>query len=99
MESEWNMSINELRNVIHELVDKSDNIQLLEFISSFFSISESSIKGNSNIVWENFSDRQKELIMNAFEQSNSDDNLIVHQSVMTKIKNELYSTVDKKCLF
>ena len=89
MESEWNMSINELRNVIHEHVDKSDNIQLLEFISSLFSVSELNIKDNSNITWEDFSDKQKELIIKAFEQSDSDDNLLTHQSVMTQIKNEL----------
>lgn len=80
------MSINELKNLIHSLVDKSENKYLLELIHNLFSFSESKSGENH---WEKLSDSQREMVLKAFEQSESESNLMSHNSVMSQIKNEL----------
>lgn len=80
------MSINELKNLIHNLVDKSENKYLLEFIYNLFSFSYTDT-GES--LWRNLSDDQKGLILKAFEESESENSLLDHNTVLYRIKNEL----------
>lgn len=80
------MSISELKNLIHGLVDKSENKYLLEMIHNLFSFSESDSGDN---IWLNLTDKQRELILKAFGQSESESNLMSHNSVMSQIRNEL----------
>lgn len=80
------MSINDLKSLIHNLVDKSDNKYLLELIYNLFSVSSSD---RSSHIWENLTGAQKELVLKAFEQSEIEESLIAHESVIAKIRNEL----------
>jgi len=80
------VSISELKNLIHGLVDKSENKYLLEMIHNLFSFSESDSGDN---IWLNLTDKQRELILKAFGQSESESNLMSHNSVMSQIRNEL----------
>ncbi len=75
------MSINELKSIIHKMVDNSQNKFLLEAVYNIFSsITEES-------VWQNLTDKQKELILKAFEESERESNLIDHSTVMMQIQN------------
>ncbi|NLT49478.1 MAG: hypothetical protein GXX85_01005 [Ignavibacteria bacterium] len=77
------MSINELKSIIHKMVDNSQNEFLLEAVYNiFYSITDES-------VWQNLTDKQKELILKAFEESERESNLIDHSTVMMQIQNEL----------
>lgn len=78
------MSINELKNMIHTLVEKSDNKYLLELIYSLFSI-----PSQEKNIWEALTENQKELVIKSFNQSELDENLIYHDNVMAKIINEI----------
>ncbi len=80
------MSINELKNLIHGLVDKSENKYLLEAVYGLFSFS-STVAGET--IWKNLTDKQRELILKAFDESESEDNLLNHSTVISRIKNEL----------
>ena len=83
------MKTNELKNLIHGFVDKTENMNLLEFIFNIFSVSES----NKNVAGEEyvsgFTKEQTELILKAFEQSEIEDSLISHDTVISRIKNEI----------
>jgi hypothetical protein len=80
------MSINELKNLIHSLVDKSENKYLLEAVHNLFSFSNNESGG---VLWQNLTDHQRELILKAFEHSESEDELLDNSTVLTKIKNEI----------
>ena len=54
------MSINELKNMIHSLVDKSDNKFLLEAVYNLFSVSDDD---TGETIWQNLTDKQRELIL------------------------------------
>ena len=80
------MSINELKNMIHSLVDKSDNKFLLEAVYNLFSVSDDD---TGETIWQNLTDKQRELILKSFEDSETESNLLSHSTVVSKIKNEL----------
>ena len=84
--NEVNVSINELKNLIHGLVDKSENKYLLEAVRSLFSFSDTD---TGETLWQNLTDKQRELILKAFEESESEDHLLNHSTVISQIKNEL----------
>ena len=80
------MSINELKTLIHGFVDKSNNKYLLEAVHNLFSFSDAD---TGKIFWRNLTDKQKKLIIKAFEESEYEDNLIKHNTVISQMKNEL----------
>lgn len=80
------MSRNELKNLIHSLVDKSENKYLLEAVHNLFSFSD---RESSGVLWQNLTDHQRVLILKAFEHSESEDELVDHNVVISKIKNEI----------
>jgi hypothetical protein len=80
------MSINELKSLIHNFVDNSENKHLLEAIYNLFTFSNSDT-GQS--IWQNLNDEQKDLILKAFEESEKEDNLLDHSIVMSQIQNEI----------
>ena len=80
------MSINELKTLIHGLVDKSNNKYLLEAVHNLFSFSD---LNTGEMFWQNLTDKQRKLILKAFEESESEDNIIKHDTVISQIKNEL----------
>ena len=80
------MSIDELKNLIHGLVDKSDNKSLLEAVYNLFSITG---MGSGETFWRDLTEKQRELILNAFEESESSNKLLNHDAVISQIKNEL----------
>lgn len=80
------MSINELKSLIHNLVDKSENQYLLEAIYDLFSFSESE---GGEVIWKNLTDKQKELVLKAFEESESKESLLNQSDVISRVRNEL----------
>ena len=80
------MSISELKNLIHNLVDKSDNKFLLEAVYDLFSFSDST---EGEVIWKNLTEKQKKMIFKAFEESESKDNLLNHSKVISRVRNEL----------
>lgn len=88
------MSIQELRSLIHDKVNQTDNVNLLRFVSELFSIYEMNIKTGAGNSIEFVSGRQMDLILKSFSQSEAGDNLLIHQEVIKNIKNELRNTLD-----
>ena len=80
------MSINELKNLIHNLIDKSENKYLLEAVYDLFSISNEETGEN---IWQKLTVKQRELILKSFEQSESESNLLNHSTVLSRVRNEL----------
>ncbi|QQS36985.1 MAG: hypothetical protein IPM56_03245 [Ignavibacteriales bacterium] len=78
--------MNELKNLIHNLVDKSENKYLLEAVLNLFSLSD---EEPGDKLWQNLTDQQRKLILKAFEHSESGNELLDHSKVLTQIKNEI----------
>ena len=72
--------------MIHSLVDKSDNKFLLEAVYNLFSVSDDD---SGETIWQNLTDKQRELILKSFEDSETESNLLSHSTAVSKIKNEL----------
>jgi hypothetical protein len=86
---EVEMSINELKNQIYKLVEESENKYLLEAIFNLISLSDRKKSETFGILWESFNEDQRMLILKSFEQSESNVDLLNHDTVISKIKNEI----------
>jgi hypothetical protein len=73
-----------LRSNLHKLIDKIDNQNLLEeYYKEIKSIIEKS-RGN---VWDTLTDEQKKDVLLSYEESEDDDRLLDHDTVMNKYKD------------
>jgi len=78
------MNKTKLRSNLHKLIDQIDNQNLLEeYYKEIKSIIEKS-RGN---VWDKLTDEQKKEVLLSYEESEEDDRLLDHDTVMNKYKD------------
>ena len=69
----------ELKTNIHKIVDGIQNEQLLKTIYDFLKVRESSKSGK---LWSSLSEDEKKEVLDAFEESEDDKNLIYRKKVI-----------------
>ncbi len=80
------MNKTKLRSNLHKLIDQIDNQNLLEeYYKEIKSIIEKS-RGN---VWDKLTDEQKKDVLLSYEESEEDNHLLDHDTVMNKYKDWL----------
>ena len=75
------MSITEVRNKFHALIDEVENPLLLE---KFLEIMKQSSKNKNSKLWNSLSASEKDEVLKAYEESKNDANLIANEDVMSK---------------
>lgn len=76
------MSNDELKKIVHNLIDETDNENLLYLISGLLKNKEE----EKNLE---LSEKEKELIEKAFKESETEESLLNNETVFTQIRNEL----------
>ena len=75
------MSITEVKNKFHALIDEVENQLLLE---RFLDIMKQSAKNKNTNLWNTLSTPEKDEVLKAYEESKDEANLIAHEDVMNK---------------
>lgn len=73
----------ELRSNLHKIVDRIEDEQLLRAIYSFLEKRENSEDGR---MWKQLTDEQKKEVLQAYEDSEDDTNLIDDKAVWEDLK-------------
>jgi hypothetical protein len=73
----------ELRSNLHKIVDRIEDEQLLRAIYSFLEKRENSEDGR---MWKQLTDEQKKEVLQAYEDSEDDANLIDDKAVWEDLK-------------
>ncbi len=76
------MSTTEIRSNLHKIVDRIENEHLLSTIYSFLKQREESKGGE---LWNSLSKDQKAQVLNAFDESEDDNNLVDDSDVWKSI--------------
>ncbi len=74
-----------LKNKFHQLIDKPENVDLLERFYLAFDNALTQKKG----VWQTLTDKQKNHILKSYEDSFDEQNLISHQQVKERFSKWL----------
>lgn len=77
------MSTLELKSNLHELIDGIENEDLLQSIFEILEAQKDSTTGN---LWNSLSLRQQQEVLSAYEESESEENLIPHSEMLKKLK-------------
>ena len=77
------METRELRSNIHKIVDGIQNEQLLKTIYDFLKIRETSKPGR---LWDSLTEDQKQEVLLAYDESESENNLIDREKVFKPTK-------------
>ena len=77
------MTTQAIKREFHELIDKIDNQLLLERFYKALSYSHSNSKFE---LWDSLNDTQRQEIIDAFEESNDDKNLVNFEDIKAKHK-------------
>ena len=75
------MSITEIRNKFHVLIDEVENPLFLE---KFLEIMQQSSKNKKSKLWSTLTAPQKGQVLKAYEESKDEASLIAHEEVMSK---------------
>lgn len=73
----------ELKSNLHKIVDRIEDEQLLRAIYSFLKTRESSEDGQ---IWKQLTDEQKKEVLEAYEESEDDANLIDDKNIWKDLK-------------
>ncbi len=77
------MSTSELKSNLHALIDGIDNQELLQ---SIYEILDARKHGETGSLWGSLTDDQKNEVLEAFDESEQEDNLIPHAQVLKELK-------------
>ena len=80
------MTTIELRNNFHHLIDSIDNEHLL---LKFYDLMKSRTTSKEGNIWSHLTKEEQEELLSAFNESESEDNLISHGEMMKKHKKWL----------
>jgi len=75
------MSIREVRTRFHALIDEVENPDLL---LRFFEIMKQNAKPSKKGLWDTLSSPEKNEVLDAYEESKHEGNLISHKTVIAK---------------
>jgi hypothetical protein len=73
----------ELKSNLHKIVDRIEDDRLLRAIYSFLKERENSIDSS---MWNSLSDEQKKEVLQAYDESEDESNLIEDKDVWRKLK-------------
>jgi len=76
----------ELKANLHDIIDQLDSVELLK---KYYNELKGLVKNSNSKVWENLSSEQQQEILLAYEESESDKNLIDNDSIIQRIKKTL----------
>lgn len=68
----------DLRTNIHKMVDRIEDERLLRAINSFLEVRENSAESQ---VWNSLTQDQKKEVLDAYEESETDSNLIADKDI------------------
>lgn len=77
------MSTTEIKTNLHKIVDRIEDERLLRVIYDFLVVSE---KSNEGQLWKTLTTEQQQEVLQAYEDSENDSNLIDDKDVWRKLK-------------
>ena len=77
------MSTTEIKTNLHKIVDRIDDERLLRVIHDFLEVRE---KSNEGQLWNTLTTEQQQEVLQAYEDSENDSNLIDDEDVWRKLK-------------
>ncbi|WP_424964301.1 hypothetical protein [Ekhidna sp.] len=77
------MSTVELKSNLHQLIDDIQNTKLLESLHDLLSERKNAKAGT---LWNSLTESQRKEVMDAYEESESHENLTVHSEILRKYK-------------
>ena len=77
------MSTTEIKTNLHKIVDRIDDERLLRVIYDFLAVRE---KSNEGQLWQTLTTEQQQEVLQAYEDSENDSNLIDDEDVWRKLK-------------
>jgi hypothetical protein len=77
------MSTTEIKTNLHKIVDRIDDERLLKVIYDFLEVRE---KSNEGQLWQTLTTEQQQEVLQAYEDSENDSNLIDDEDVWRKLK-------------
>jgi hypothetical protein len=77
------MSTTEIKTNLHKIVDRIDDERLLRVIYDFLEVRE---KSNEGQLWQTLTTEQQQEVLQAYEDSENDSNLIDDEDVWRKLK-------------
>lgn len=76
----------ELKANLHQFIDQLDNMDLLK---KYYNELKMMVKNPKSSSWDNLSNTEKEDVLLAFEESESEQYLIDNQEIENKLKKKL----------
>ena len=73
----------ELKTNFHKLIDSIENEQIL---IKFYSIIENAVNYQNGDLWNNLSDEDQQELLDIYEETENDDNLISNDEMRLKYK-------------
>ncbi len=80
------MQLSEVKNQFHSLIDEIENPTLLE---SFFNLFKARIREPESSIWNTLSDAEQSEVLDAFQESEAESNLLSNDKVKLKYKKWL----------
>jgi len=80
---DMNMGTAELKSHLHRMVDRIEDERFLRAIYSFLNQKENSKEGR---MWNSLTEEQKREVLQAYEESEDDSNLINDEDVWNELK-------------
>ncbi len=77
------MSTTEIKTNLHKIVDRIEDERLLRVIYDFLEVRE---KSNTGQLWKTLTTEQQQEVLQAYEDSENDSNLIDDEDVWRKLK-------------
>lgn len=75
--------MSELRTNLHKIVDRIEDERLLRAVYSFLEVREKSADGQ---IWNSLTEEQKKEVLEAYKESENDENLIEDEDVWKDLK-------------
>ncbi|MEQ8714826.1 MAG: hypothetical protein RIC80_17535 [Cyclobacteriaceae bacterium] len=77
------MGKTDLKSNLHQLIDSIQNQELLQ---SIYDILDARKEKASGGIWSNLTDDQRNEVLEAFEESEKEENLVPHAQVVKELK-------------
>jgi hypothetical protein len=75
-----------LKSNLHKLIDQIENLNLLE---EYYNEMKGILEKSQDNVWDKLTEDQRKEVLLSYEESESEKNLLVNETVMKKYKNWL----------
>lgn len=76
----------ELKSSLHDFIDQLDNVESLK---KYYNELKKLLKGSTNTTWENLTESQKQEVLLAYEESESEENLVKNEVIVNRLRKNL----------